>query len=195
MSESGATIKGDKEVREALRETIEGLPVFFREFGGVAFARLAARSVGTYMRNAAGEPDRRSKTDRGPLRVVDGRLAKAQSGGDTAGSREGIRKIEATKRGARFTFGNRVPYGRIHEKGAKNLSVRVKAHTRKVDRFFGYTLDEPISVDVRAHTRIMNMPARPYNEPALDDEHPWIQRRLEHDFGVYFNRHLGGAAA
>lgn len=195
MSDSGASIRGDEEVRQALQETIDGLPAFFKQFGGVVFTRLAARSVGTYMRNARGEADRRSKDDNGPLRIVKGRLARAQSGGETAGSREGIRKIKASRGGGRFEFGNRVPYGRIHELGAHNLSVSVKAHTRKVDRIFGYTLNEPISVNVGAHTRIMNMPARPYNEPALEDESPWIQNRLERDFGTYFNRHLGGLAA
>ena len=64
--------------------------------------------------------------------------------------------------------GTNVSYGRVHELGFKG-TVPVKAHTRTIK-------GKPMMV--RAHSRKLDMPARPFLQPSLDENLPkyrgWI---------------------
>jgi len=55
--------------------------------------------------------------------------------------------------------------------GARSMNERVNVHThtRQQTHFFGEELDSPITVRVHAHSRMMNLPERPYLGPALED--------------------------
>jgi phage gpG-like protein len=60
-----------------------------------------------------------------------------------------------------------VPYAAIHEFGFAG-SAQVRAHERVVTRVFGKVLAAPVTQSVSAHTRKMNVPARPFVFPALE---------------------------
>lgn len=122
---------------------------------------LAADATSKFMREGKGEGGTRNTTD--TLRIITGRLARSlvdaeQSG---AGSREGIFEIEDNK----MRFGSRTPYAAVHEDGFSG-NVIVPAHTRTIRQAFGRQI-EPRQVQVREHSRFMNIPARPYLKPAL----------------------------
>jgi len=96
---------------------------------GVATKVVVATAVGQFMRNAKGEPRRRSPGDGGPLRILKGRLARSLTGART-GSKgpESIYKLSFSAGGVRVTFGSKTPYARIHEKGGTagpGRSVRI----------------------------------------------------------------------
>jgi len=82
------------------------------------------------------------------------------------------------------SIGTKVVYGRIHELGFKG-PVQVMAHVREVKQAFGKKTT-PRLVYVRAHTRNVNMPARPFLRPAIDDKMDAIERiianRIEEAF-------------
>lgn len=90
---------------------------------------------------------------RGPrpkkLGVVTGRL------------RSSISRKPAVKRGSRYSsaIGTNVRYAPIHEFGFEGL-VNIGAHTRKA---FGRI------INVRSHGRRVNLPARPFLRPAIND--------------------------
>lgn len=64
--------------------------------------------------------------------------------------------------------GTNVSYGRVHELGFKG-SVKVKAHSRTI---------KGKAIPVRAHSRKLDIPARPFLVPALNENLPkyrgWI---------------------
>jgi len=64
-------------------------------------------------------------------------------------------------------IGTRVVYGPVHEFGFEG-AVQVPAHTRMQTHVFGRSVP-PFPVHVRAHTRFMRIPARPFLWPALQD--------------------------
>lgn len=67
-------------------------------------------------------------------------------------------------------IGNNMVYARIHELGFLG-QMQIKAHQRVVAKVFG----RPVlahKVDVRAHSRTVNMPKRPYIRPGIDDALP-----------------------
>lgn len=72
-----------------------------------ASTRIAGRAVGTFMRDAKGEPKRRSAGDSGPLRIVTGRAARSLTGG--GGSPDAVQEVAVN--GARLTLtkGSRAP--------------------------------------------------------------------------------------
>jgi phage gpG-like protein len=141
---------------------LQALTTFAQRTLPLMSARIAGRAVGTYMRDAKGE-GRRDPQDSGPLRIVTGTLARSLSG---SAREDAINKLEILAPGViRFTKGSRVPYARIHELGGTG-SVDVIAHTR--------TRGET-TYTVRAHSRRVNIPARPYLAPAVEDELPKIR--------------------
>ena len=93
------------------------------------------------------------------------------------------RSITANFEGAgtgtfRALVGTNVQYARVHELGF-NGTVKVPAHTVKAHQrtqtmAFGKLLKAPMTVTVRDHvvkesSREMNMPARPFLRPALEE--------------------------
>ena len=66
-----------------------------------------------------------------------------------------------------------IPYARIHEFGFQGTQS-VKEHTRMQYFAFGRAMDPPKQVNVRAHSRNMNMPARPYLGPAIRSQRDWV---------------------
>lgn len=127
-------------------------------------ALIGGRAIGTYMRDAKGE-GRRDVADSGPLRIVTGRLARSMA---TSARDEAVNKLEVLSPGLiRFTKGSTVPYAAVHEYGFSG-SVQVPSHSRE---------RKGTTYTVRAHARKMEMPARPYLQPAIDDETDKIRER------------------
>jgi phage gpG-like protein len=73
-------------------------------------------------------------------------------------------------------IGTAVVYGRIHELGYSG-PIGVRAHSRTIRQAFGRAIS-PVTVDVRAHTRQADIPARPFLRPAIEDNLTDIQRIL-----------------
>jgi hypothetical protein len=78
---------------------------------------------------------------------------------------------DATKEGIRAGSYN-VPYAWVHEFGFRG-SVRVPAHQRMQRQAFGRPID-PRAVDVREHSRMMEIPPRPYLRPAIKTSQAFI---------------------
>lgn len=74
------------------------------------------------------------------------------------------------------TVGSNVAYGRAWELGFKGDQT-VKAHERKITRAFGKDI-APVVARVQAHTRKVNMPARPWLQPAMAERFPAYQERF-----------------
>lgn len=88
--------------------------------GGEAVTVIIARAVSDFMRDAAGEPIRRSPADGGPLRIVTGRLARSLVGARTDGrGPESIYRVQKGGTQVTITFGSVVPYANIHERGGQ----------------------------------------------------------------------------
>lgn len=81
-------------------------------------------------------------------------------------------------------IGTNVVYGRVHELGFKG-PVRVGAHERTIRQAFGRPI-APTRISVGAHTRNVDIPARPFLRPALEDNLPKIRgilaKRIEEAF-------------
>lgn len=160
--------------------------------------RIGARAIDTYMQRGRGQP--RTRVHKGPLRIVSGRLSEslrgtvATRGGrvttsrgridDTGGSGEAINDIQVAKGKGRLTKGSKVPYARIHEKGGM---IKI---TRKMRGFFWAKFAETnegrwkaMALTKQSH---INIPARPYLEPALEDEIDGIVKYLTEKFEEAF---------
>jgi phage gpG-like protein len=122
---------------------VQRLPKVLERALGDASRRVAGTAIGSYMRDAKGEPKRRRRDDNGPLRIVSGRLARSFTGASEGGeASEAIYEIHTLPEGGvRLTFGSRVTYAAIHEYGG--FAGRAKA---------------------------AYIPGRPYLNPALRDE-------------------------
>lgn len=75
-------------------------------------------------------------------------------------------------------FGTNVEYAARHELGFRGRES-VPAHTRLIKQAFGRALKMPKTVNVRAHSRNINLPARPFLQPALADNRAWFQKSIE----------------
>lgn len=65
-----------------------------------------------------------------------------------------------------------VPYAHVHEFGYRG-QVSIPAHVRRIDQVYGRSIPEK-SINIRAHSRQMNIPARPYLRPAVKRATPYI---------------------
>lgn len=145
------------------RTYLQAIVTFAKRALPAVSARIAGRAIGTYMKDAKGG-GRRLPTDTGPLRIVTGRLARSLSG---SARDEAVNKLEVLAPGLlRFTKGSRVPYARVHEYGFSG-ELQIPQHTRTRG---GKTYS------VRAHSRTVTIPARPYLAPAVEDEIPQIRQ-------------------
>ena len=165
-----------------------------RQVASVAQIRFAASATGTYMTDpgftAPPYPPREGAA--GPLRIVSGRLSRSlQVGEDATGGREDIAEVQISDSGLRFLWGSRTPYAIVHEEGFSG-SVNVPAHQRRITQAFGRDI-EPRTITVSAHTKNMNIPARPYLGPSLDDNIDGIANLLSDLMvGVVMNIELPG---
>lgn len=163
------------EIREIIDSFKANLPAEMGRAGQDAMNRLAASATSHYMRDVgfpSGPVGRNTRTGPGSLRIISGRLArslinaqKALSGGSV---REGIADMRITSEGVSFRWGTTVPYAGVHERGFQG-TVQVPAHQRTISQAFGRPID-PKSVSVRPHSRDVNIQARPYMGPAVNDE-------------------------
>jgi len=74
-------------------------------------------------------------------------------------------------------IGTNVVYGRFWELGYTG-PVSVKSHTRKISQAFGRPI-KPVNVNVSAHTRQVNVKARPFLRPAIEDVKPKMEKIIE----------------
>ena len=89
--------------------------------------QVGALATSRFMRDAKGEPRRRSDTDAGPLRIVSTRLARSLVHARYRGRQEGIRRVSVSgTRRITLTTGSRVPYAGVHERGwsERNIPAR-----------------------------------------------------------------------
>jgi len=122
---------------------------------GTAVQVVIGRTVSTYMRDAKDEPARRSPLDKGPLRIVTGRLVRSLTGARTGTNQpESIYRIQSGGGDVTVTFGSVVPYAAIHEYGGT------------IDRLARSVISTRATIP--AHT--ITIPGRPYLGPALNDE-------------------------
>lgn len=119
----------NNEVSPALLKFGSELESRLIEAAGTGWTMIAGRAIGEYMRDAKGEPARRSPGDKGPLRIVTGRLARSLIGARKDGnSPESVYRIQTGSGQVTVTFGSAVPYAAIHEFGGmagRALSVAI----------------------------------------------------------------------
>jgi phage gpG-like protein len=72
--------------------------------------------------------------------------------------------------------GTNVDYAKVHELGFDGM-VPVKAHARTRDQVFGRKV-EPFVQHVKGHARHMQIPARPFLRPSLDEKAKAIHDRI-----------------
>lgn len=107
--------------------------------------RIGARATTEYMQDAgfrAGFQSSRRREAEGPLRILQGRLARSLTGARTQtgdvqwsgiqGAQEGIASIAIREGGATLTYGSRVPYAVVHETG---MTLQIPT-TDRMRRFF-----------------------------------------------------------
>lgn len=86
------------------------------------------------------------------------------------GTRAGLRgriNYQAGEDGV--AVGTNLIYADVHQYGIDE-EVNVPAHTRRITQAFGRELEEPVEVEVSAHTRQMTVPARPYLGMSSENE-------------------------
>jgi phage gpG-like protein len=132
-------------------------------------ALIGGTSTTKYMRSGGTNVGANNQTGPGSLRRQTGRLARSllDKPNDRAAS-EGIFKITTGQDSARLEYGSEVPYAAAHEYGLSER-VNVNTHVRQQTHVFGKKLDNPMTVRVHAHSRMMNIPERPFLGPALED--------------------------
>lgn len=177
--------------------------------GGSLVAQTATEK---HMRDAGsgGPPFPPRGGSAGPLRILSGRLARSLTGaggrtggvqgirnvspssvgtispgglgtrdfpvpgtGSTRFTDESINRLQSINGGARLIKGSRVPYAAVHEHGFTG-QVNVRQHTRATKH--GTQV-------VSTHTRSMHIPARPFLEPALEDNRERIADLAEEELG------------
>ncbi len=165
------------ELREALEHIRLGLGEMLRPLGRFAGVRIGERVVNAYMRAARGEGPRRPG-DGGPLRMVEGRIARAVNLGRDArfgGRSAGFQRIRVTKNKMTLRKGintKLLPQASAHEHGATIRAVN--APFLKFKTPTGWVQVKEVTI-----------PARPFLQPAFEDVLPEIREEgtrllLEH---------------
>ncbi len=85
---------------------------------------------------------------------------------DTGMLRQSVHSVAS---GNKVEVGTNKIYAGIHQFGFSG-SVTVGKHTRTIDRAFGKALKQPVTFEVDAFERLVNMPARPYLGLSAEDE-------------------------
>jgi len=177
MADSLNQLKDAVETR-LLRAIVDTAEDLLEEAG----PEIGAIAVSRYMRDA-GKAAGRGDTTLGPnrtdtLRIVTGRLSRSLTGARTdRGAPESInrvRRIEDTA--VQLVKGSKVPYAEVHERGFQG-AVDVRPHRRTMKQGFGPDSLYPMEVVVGRHTRQMDIPARPFLSPAVEDYRPQLQEK------------------
>ena len=143
---------------------------------GKGASLIGASATTKFMRTGGTDVGANQQSGIGSLRRQTGRLARSLTGarsaqpsaGSLRAAPEGVFDLSPTSDGARLTYGSNVPYAAAHEEGFSGR-VNVNTHVRQQTHVFGRELSSPITVRVHAHSRMMNVPKRPYLSPALED--------------------------
>jgi hypothetical protein len=154
-----------EEFASALQRAISGTKRHVKAFAQKARVTIARRATQSHMQRAPIGP-RQSKS--GDLRIQTSRLARSLTGARYKGSDEGIFDVSGDLSEVRVEHGSRVPYARVHEEGFQG-TVQVQSHQRTITSAFGRPLESATTFQVSAHSRRMNIPARPYLQPALKE--------------------------
>ena len=148
------------------------VPDVLRPLARYSNVLIGAIATSKYMR--ATPISRRSRLDMGPLRIQTTRLARSLTGAEFFGAgREAISEIEVRGNKLVLTKGSRTPYAAVHEYGHRGPAM-IPQHNRKAHTRNGVQVREH---SVRAHLRFMNIPARPYLRPALNDSRAKIEEK------------------
>lgn len=135
-----------------------------------AAVQIGSTATNKYMRESGPTQAPNTQTGPGSLRIQQSRLARSLRGASfDRAAPEGVFDLSPTNSGAKLTYGSEVPYAAVHEYGLSG-SVQVSAHQRTMTEGFGPSTNYPLTVQVSAHQRNMQMPKRPYLEPALEDK-------------------------
>jgi len=138
-----------------------------KRIANMAVARIGARSIQDYMRDG---PAERLPGDGGHLYTQSQDLARAVKGG--ANSRKVVKVVAAV---TRFIFTILLPYARIHEEGG---SITITSQMRSFFwAMFFDTGDLKWKYMALTKKTSFKIDARPYLQPAIDDELPEIQKR------------------
>lgn len=86
-------------------------------------------------------------------------------------------KVISAPDGVRAQVGTNVAYARVHEYGF-NGTEAIKEHLRKVKMAFGRPIDEVV-VNVRAHSRRVNIKERSFLRSSLSDKSDTIKAELK----------------
>jgi hypothetical protein len=156
---------GDADLTSAARKVLRQAAVKIGASATTKFMRTGGTGV------SLGNP----QSGAGTLRRQSGTLARSLIGARSAGAASALRggpdsvfDLSPTSKGIQLTYGSRVDYAAVHEYGFSG-PVQVGAHRRTMTTGFGPESAYPMDVTVRAHTRQMDIPARPYLQPALVD--------------------------
>lgn len=170
-----------EELSDGAEQLLEKIVEAAEELLQQGASEIGAIAVSKYMRDA-GKAAGRGDVTLGPnrtdtLRIVTGRLARSLTGARTdRGAPESINRVQQiTSTAVRLIKGSRVEYARVHEKGFRG-SVDVRPHRRTMKQGFGPDSLYPMDVIVTRHTRQMDIPARPYLSPAMED---WLSELQE----------------
>jgi len=168
MSDSLQDLKDAIRVR-LLRVIIDTVEDLLRQ----GSSRIGAIATSRYMRDA-GKAAGRGDVTLGPnrtdtLRIVTGRLGRSLTGARTdRDAPESISRVDVIDETVRLIKGTRVEYAEVHEKGFQG-AVDVRPHRRTMTQGFGPDTLYPMTVVVGRHTRQMDIPARPFLGPAVED--------------------------
>ena len=88
------------------------------------------------------------------------------------------RLVEKNNSGISGVVNTNLAYGRVHEYGFTG-TVNVKAHLRQVKQLFGRNLSQPITVQVRPHSRQVKFPERSFLRSALRNMQPEIEQQIK----------------
>ena len=162
------------DLSEGARNLLENIVEATEELLRQGSVRIGAIATSKYMRDA-GKAAGRGDVTVGPnrtdtLRIMTGRLARSLTGARTGrNAPESINRVRViTGTAVRLIKGSRVPYAEVHEEGFRG-SVDVRPHRRTMTEGFGPDSLYPMDVTVTRHTRQMDIPARPYLSPAVED--------------------------
>lgn len=152
------------------------IPDLLANIASLAKTRLSSSATTKFMkstgaRDAISGLGRNPQTGIGTLRIDKGRLARSLTG-----TKENISDASVRNGLLTYIFGSEVDYARVNEKGFSG-NVNVSQHVRTITQAFGRDI-APRQVTVSAHSRNMRIPARPYLNPALDDQADFLAKEI-----------------
>ncbi len=156
-----------KRLEEALQRILTKRRDLRLRIANMAVARIGARSIQDYMQDG---PKKRAYPSNAPLIMQSQKLARAVKGGP--GSRKKIKVVDAV---TKFIFTILLPYAAIHEHGG---SIVITSQMRSFFWAMWFETGEEKwkFMAITPKNRLI-IEARPYLEPAMDDELPEIQKR------------------